>query len=101
MWACWIPPLTKEHVVASRKVTHSGKDSDGDITALCNATESWSPRAKADAIRDIESGTYTYFVQHAGTNPAIVVVVEQNGRKHLRTTPDSSPRNNLDNLPDC
>lgn len=87
--------------MASRKVTRSGKDSDGDITALCNAIEPWSPRAKADAIRDIELGLHSYYVQQPGTAPALVLVVERDGEKHLRTQADGDPRNNLDNLPDC
>ena len=39
--------------MADRQITASGKDKDGDITKLCKAGEAWSPRQKADAIRDI------------------------------------------------
>lgn len=48
--------------MARREVTHSRKGSDGDITALCNPGAPWSPRSKADAIADIESGIHQYFV---------------------------------------
>ena len=41
-----------------RYVRQTGKDSDGDITALCNSGASWSPRSKRLAISDIESGTH-------------------------------------------
>jgi len=44
--------------MADRQVTASGKDKDGDITKLCKSGEAWSPRQKADAIRDIENGTH-------------------------------------------
>ena len=42
--------------MAERLVTHTCKDPrTGEITRLCNVSESWSPRAKADAIDDIEN----------------------------------------------
>jgi hypothetical protein len=87
--------------MADRQVTRSDKDSDGDITALCNPKEWWSPRPKRDAIHDIEQRTHTYFVQQPGTRRADIHVVTVGGRKHLRTDPDASRENNLDNLPDC
>ena len=46
--------------MADRQVKQTRKDSDGDITALCNSGKSWSPRSKANAIRDIETETHTY-----------------------------------------
>ncbi len=62
---------------------------------------SWSPRRKADAINDIDSRRHTYYVQQPGTRRADVHVVTMGGKKHLRTDPDASTANNLDNLPDC
>lgn len=87
--------------MADRQVTRSGKDSDGDITALCNAAASWSPRKKWDAIDDIESGTDTYFVQQPGTTRTNVRVINGPTGKYLRTTADAADANNLDNLADC
>lgn len=87
--------------MAERKVTQSRKDSDGDITALCNPGEYWSPRMKNDAISDIESRLHTYYVRQPGTERADIHVVTVAGRKHLRTDPDAALSNNLDNLPDC
>jgi hypothetical protein len=84
-----------------RQVTRSGKDRDGDITALCNSGEYWSPRKKWDAIHDIESGTHTYFVRQPGTTRTSVRVVNSPNGKYLRTTADAADANNLDNLPDC
>jgi hypothetical protein len=86
--------------MADRRVKKSGKNKDGDITKLCNAGESWSPRTKADAISDIEKGTHRYYVSEAGFETT-VTVVSSNGTKFLRTVADKSSKNNLDNLPDC
>ena len=87
-----------------RYVTATRKDMDGDITALCNSGALWSPRSKADAIRDIEYGNYEYWVRWGillgGRETPIHVV---NGRygKYLRTDRDGTTKNNLDDLPDC
>jgi|GEM_PF-487966 len=86
--------------MADRRVTQTGKDTDGDITSLCRPGEYWSPRRKADAIADIENRTHRYFVNEAGYESE-VHVVERGGRKHLRTYADATSKNNLDNLPNC
>jgi hypothetical protein len=87
--------------MVSRKVTHSGKNPDGDITALCNPGEFWSPRNKEDAIRDIERGDYSYYVEAPGVGPVDIEVVPGSNGKYLRTERDRTTRNNLDDLPDC
>ena len=86
--------------MAERKVTQSGKDRDGDITSLCNPGEPWSPRYKQSAISDIESGTHQYFTLSNGVKTYVKVVQGPRG-KYLRTDSDSTPRNNLDDLPNC
>lgn len=86
--------------MSDRKVTHTGKDSDGDITKLCNHG-AWGYVTRVQAIQDIESHTNSYYVQQPGTNRVEVNVVTRGGKKHLQTTPDSSSANNLDNLPNC
>lgn len=86
--------------MAERRVRKSGKDSQGDITSLCNHGESWSPRLKADAIRDIDGGLHTYYVDEAGFKSNVRVYSSPTG-KHLKTDADQSSKNNLDNLPDC
>lgn len=87
-------------MATERRVRKTGKDKDGDIISLCNDGASWSPRRKADAIRDIESGLYRYYVEEESPR-AYVSVVNEGGNKYLRTTADESSRNNLDNLPNC
>ncbi len=87
--------------MADRRVTHSGKNTHGDITSLGNPGEWWSPRPKADAIEDIEGATHRYYVREAGYESDVTVVTRNDGTKYLRTTADRTSRNNLDNLPDC
>ena len=86
--------------MAERHVTRSRKDADGDITALCNPGQYWSPRTKAGAIQDIEAGTHRYYVTGTSVLVYIHVVTGPNG-KYLRTSPDPLSSNNLDDLPNC
>jgi len=87
--------------MTNRRVTASGKDEDGDITALCNSGELWSPRQKSGAISDIEAGSYRYYVRDTQGNETDVKVGNRAGAKYLYTVPDNSSANNLDNLPNC
>lgn len=83
--------------MADRNVYRTQKDDDGDILALCNPGQTWSPRKKFDAISDIENDFHAYF---SNGESKIQVVHGPNG-KYLRTAPDGSTGNNLDELPDC
>ncbi len=87
--------------MARRKVTKTRKDSDGDITALCNPSYIWSPCYKSDAIRDIESKTHSYYVVSGSQEVDIHVVNDPDKGKYLRTDRDKTSSNNLDDLPDC
>lgn len=87
--------------MAMRYVTKTRKDSDGDITALCNSAESWSPRLKAGAITDIENGTHSYCVSWTDGQTTTIRVVNGTNGKYLRTDKDETTRNNLDDLLDC
>ena len=86
--------------MSERRVTRSRKDTDGDITALCNPDEYWSPRYKDDAIRDIGFSVHSYYVLSGGKRVGIHVVNGPRG-KYPRTDPDMTTANNLDDLPDC
>ncbi len=86
--------------MARRKVTKSRKDKLGNITHLCNQFESWSPRTTHDVIRDIENKLDSYYVIVNYQEVDIIVVDGTNG-KYLRTDPDKTTKNNLDELPDC
>ena len=87
--------------MTSRPVYKTRKDGQGDILALCNGEESWSPRGKANAISDIESGAHGYFVPWDDAKPTWIRVVDGPTGKYLRTDKDNTERNNLDDLPDC
>lgn len=86
--------------MADRAVTQTKKDRDGDILALCNPLEFWSPRNKKDAISDIELNRHSYYVPWPDGRKPIRVVNGPTG-KYLRTDRDQTERNNLDDLPDC
>ncbi|MBU2135069.1 MAG: DUF3892 domain-containing protein [Alphaproteobacteria bacterium] len=87
--------------MADRAVLKTGKNREGDITSLCNDGEAWSPRLKADAIRDIESGLHSYYVPWQSGRTEIEVIDDRVKGKYLRTDRDHTTRNNLDDLPDC
>lgn len=84
--------------MADYHVTRTGKDRDGDITRLCG--EGWSV-SKDDAIRHIDNGQHRFYTQAPYGAPVWVVVVDGRYRRHLRTDPNLTVRDNLDNLPDC
>lgn len=83
-----------------REITGSKKDSLGNIIAVCNSGEWWSPRSSEDVINDIEEQLYEYFVNVDGAKVNISVVLGATGN-YLRTDPDRTVKNNLDYLPDC
>ena len=87
--------------MAERQVTQTGKDADGDITALCNPSTTWSPRRKNDAIADIENHIHNYYVLWPDGIRTEIRVVNGPTGKYLRTDKDDTTRNNLDDLPDC
>lgn len=87
--------------MGKRYVRATGKNSQGDITRLCNSGEFWSPKSKADAISDIESGLHEYWVNWANSPETKIRVVNAPSGKYLRTDRDSTSRNNLDDLLDC
>lgn len=81
----------------ARPVRQTGKNSLGDITSLYDA--SWGKRLKVDAISDIESGAYTYYVPWTDGRTDIRVV--NASPKYVRTDRDNTTRNNLLDLPDA
>ncbi len=87
--------------MAKRYVRATGKNTQGDITKLCNSGDYWSPRSKADAISDIDGGIHEYWVNWANAPETKIKVVQGATGKYLRTDRDTTSRNNLDDLPDC
>jgi hypothetical protein len=74
-----------------RQVKATGKDDDGDISSLRGG---FGDVPISQAIREIESGSARYAV-----GDSEVTVVNGPTGKYLRTTPDSTSSNNLDDLP--
>ncbi len=83
-----------------RRVRQSKKNSEGDILALCNTGESWSPIYKQDVIRDTENRVQSYYVL-VGQKIVEIKVVKRGTGKYLRTDPVKTTKNNLEDLPDC
>ena len=84
--------------MANRQVTRTGKDTYGDITALCGW---WGRTNKAQAITEIENRWHTYYVQDVNGRRAGVHVVNGPTGKYLRTDPNTSCADNLHSLPNC
>jgi Vacuolar protein sorting-associated protein 62/Protein of unknown function (DUF3892) len=86
--------------MAETPVTQTLKNSEGNITALCNPDESWSPRIVSEVISDIESGVHDYVVR-SDLGDTRVEVVDGRAGKYVRSHRDSKVFNNLDELPVC
>ena len=78
-----------------RRVKATKKDRAGNIIALCNSEEPWSPRKKADVIKDIKTNKKSYYVEEVRRRKYVRVVSGDN----LQTTTDKTSGNNLDRLP--
>lgn len=63
-------------------------------------TPTWK-RSQAQAIIDIESDTYRYWVQTPTTDKVYIIVAKHNGNKYIKTTADGEHPNNLLSLPEC
>ena len=87
--------------MAVRQVTATSKDGKGDIIFICNKNEFWFSRSKSEAIKDIESGLHSYYVNVEDNMVRVVVVNDPKKGKYLRTDPDKTSKNNLNTLPDC
>ena len=86
--------------MAEREITQTRKGYDGDILALCNPNQSWSPRFKNDVIKDIEIGIHKYFLKER--NKIIYICVEfKRGSKHLIVDKIEATTTNLENLKNC
>lgn len=77
-----------------RRIKATKKDRDGNIVALCNPGQNWSPRRTKDIVRDINSGAKSYYVQ------------DQDRRFYVRSISGvlqagQDPDDTLDRLPTC
>lgn len=75
----------------------------GAIDLLCYQVSGNERRfhiSVAEAIREIERGSWHYVVRSGNTEVTVDVVSDQ-GRKYLRTNPNGFLDDNLSSLPDC
>ncbi len=77
-----------------RRIRLTKKDRKGNIVALCNPGQPWSPRRTADVIRDIQTNKVSYYVRES-ERPKYVRVVSG----ALVSTAETGDLNNLHNLP--
>jgi hypothetical protein len=80
-----------------RRVRAVKKDRKGNIIALCNAGESWSPRRTADVVKDIKHNERSYYIQEVGRRSYIRL----HDKGVLQTKQDAATENSLSNLPTC
>jgi hypothetical protein len=78
-----------------RRIKATKRDAKGNVVALCNPGESWSPVSTDIVLRDIKSARRSYYVQEL---PRKVFVRAAPGNT-LQTTLDKASKNNLNNLP--
>lgn len=58
-------------------------------------------RSQQQAVNDIETGTYQYYVLVNGSSVNVIVAVSASGNKYIKTEPDAEQPNNLLSLPEC
>lgn len=85
--------------MTDRRVTMVQRNEDGEIAALCNPDEEWSPVNRDTVIRHLKTGLFDYYTAEADYI-TYVRVVEEGDAPDLQTTPDPNSSNNLENLPE-
>ncbi len=78
-----------------RRIKATQKDVNGNVIALCNPGESWSPVSKDAVLSDIRCARRSYYVQELPQK----VYIRATRDNTLQTTADKGSKNNLDNLP--
>lgn len=83
-----------------RGVAAVQRSGDGEVIALCAEDFAWPTVSVSDAIRDIETGAYIYFIEMDGRRIDLIVVDDPSG-KYLHSDPAETTRNILVDMPDC
>ncbi|HVJ21048.1 MAG TPA: hypothetical protein VM686_36810 [Polyangiaceae bacterium] len=73
-----------------RRVKSTKRDKSGNIVALCNPTEAWSPRKLVDVVRDINGSKRSYYVKESDRRCYVRIVSGE-----LQTTADRDSGNSL------
>jgi alkanesulfonate monooxygenase SsuD/methylene tetrahydromethanopterin reductase-like flavin-dependent oxidoreductase (luciferase family) len=82
--------------IIDREITHTQKDPSGQVIAVAG---DWGRRAIGAALIDIQNTQHTYFITVDGTRHDVQIVLGD-GRRYVRTVPDLSQRDLLQDLPD-
>ena len=81
-------------------ITHAYRDERGVVEAVADPCAPWSPRRTLDVVRDIASGRVRYSTDGgAGRRTGVHVVRSRAYGTHIRSNPDGTAGNNLDDLP--
>lgn len=81
-----------------RLITEICLDSMGNIAALADPGQWWSPRSWVQVVRDIENGVHTYCIDRRGLRLRITVAHGACG-KYLQVLWDDVPCCNLHEIP--
>jgi hypothetical protein len=82
--------------VADSEIRNVRKNTEGDITNVgVKAIWNWTV---TDVVSSIESSNNTFFV-NCPQRADVFVAKTSTGKKFLKTTADTTTKNNLDNLP--
>ncbi|MEX0828480.1 MAG: DUF3892 domain-containing protein [Haliea sp.] len=77
---------------AWERITHvGGVNSDGSR---------WR-QTQEQTIREIEDGSWNFYVEVRGDRVEVIVATSQHGNKYIKTKPDGDQPNNLLSLPEC
>lgn len=88
--------MAKKEQKMSKKITHVRKDRDGVITYIKGSIGGIPfTELTIEAVNNINYGRSSYYVEVVPPKVDVHVYKE----RYLRSTPDSSSSNNLDNLP--
>lgn len=90
-----------QHFIENRKVTKTIKNQNGDIVALCNESELWSPKLKSVVIPEIELNINRYYIIIDHKEIDIHIFKNSSENKMLLATIPDSNENILFSLPDC
>jgi hypothetical protein len=56
---------------------------------------------ESNAIANIENGTNSYYTTGGGLTAEVIVATHFSGKKYLKTTADTTTKDNLLSLPEC
>lgn len=84
----------------SREVTKTIKNQHGEVVALCNDAELWSPKLRSIAIPEIELKINRYYVKQNDEEIDIQILNGSGKKKILIANPEKANLNLLMELPD-